>query len=188
MKINLSRGYFYIIYFVGYAGMYKRNLEGDPTIIIIKLAIDKNGPNLIIDFLRISPKTNPIREAKNRIHSASPHPTKHPIIARSFTSPPPIASFLKSNFPNPANAKTITAPTTPPKRERKIPIVKKLVASPNIIPGRVIASGISSISASIAEPIISNEKKVKYMGSSIDNPNFKKVIRKTVADISSIIK
>ncbi len=69
----------------------------------IKAASDKNGPyGITCSFFKKSlgmPNNNPRKGAKKNVATPSFHPKKPPITPMSFTSPKPIASFLKTILP-----------------------------------------------------------------------------------------
>jgi len=70
-------------------------------------------------------------------------PRKAPIMAASFTSPPPIASFLKISEPVMPMTNIIPPPASTPKAESMNEIygTKKLKINPITIPGKEMTSG-----------------------------------------------
>ena len=83
-----------------------------------------NGPKgiasslfLIFDKIKIIPANAPKKNPENREITIYLQPKKAPIIAASFTSPPPIASFLKITEPAKPITNIIPPPTTTPKAE-----------------------------------------------------------------------
>jgi len=83
-----------------------------------------NGPKgtvssllLIFDKIKIIPANAPKKNPKNREIIIYLQPRKAPIIAASFTSPPPIASFLKITEPAIPMLSIIPPPTSIPKPE-----------------------------------------------------------------------
>ena len=83
-----------------------------------------NGPKgtassllLIFEIIKIIPANAPKKNPKNREIMIYLQPRKAPIIAASFTSPPPIASFLKIVEPAKPMINIIPPPTNTPKAE-----------------------------------------------------------------------
>ena len=83
-----------------------------------------NGPKgtvssllLIFDIIKIIPANAPKKNPKNREIMIYLQPRKAPIIAASFTSPPPIASFLKITEPAMPMLSIIPPPAITPKAE-----------------------------------------------------------------------
>ena len=83
-----------------------------------------NGPKgttssllLIFAIIKITPVNAPKKNPKKREIMMYLQPRKAPIIAASFTSPPPIASFLKIAEPPNAIISIIPPPTSTPKAE-----------------------------------------------------------------------
>ena len=83
-----------------------------------------NGPKgtvssllLIFDIIKIIPANAPKKNPKNKEITTYLQPRKAPIIATSFTSPPPIASFLKIIEPAIPMISIIPPPASTPKAE-----------------------------------------------------------------------
>ena len=83
-----------------------------------------NGPKgtvssllLIFDKIKNIPANAPKKNPKNREIMIYLHPRKAPIIAASFTSHPPIASFLKITEPVKPIISIIPPPTSTPRAE-----------------------------------------------------------------------
>ena len=105
------------------------------------------------------PKTEPRKGATKNVRSMSFQPKSEPIMASSLTSPPPMASLLKTILPKIAVAYMIPPPATMPFSEainppmaELLPCKKgnnKLKNAPTTIPDTLIESGISLKSKSI---------------------------------------
>ena len=91
---------------------------------VIKEPKTMNGPKgtissllLIFAIIKKIPVNAPTKNPKNREMMIYLQPRKAPIMAASFTSPPPIASFLKISEPAMPITNIIPPPTTIPKAE-----------------------------------------------------------------------
>src|SRR3989338_8733136 len=119
------------------------------------------------------PTAEPKKGAMKNVNRTSFHPRNAPIIAMSFTSPPPIASFLKTALPKtPARYMAPDPASAPIKEFKNVGPDAALNTSPAPSPPKETSSGISPRSKSTKVATTSRDINNIPIKNFTDNPKY----------------